>query len=210
VKVSYDDRTNQYHAAVSVPQHGGNYQLRTRQIVGRPPAATGSVDSAAAFDDAARAALSFAMHEDKIDPSELNFDENDAIKVYRTQPGTKTWRREKESGNRSEHYDPHAEHRGERMIDPTAQLGPYEIREIGRTGNPMGLEEYAWQVAERLVRVHSMDPNQAQTAVNSWAQYVRTAHFAGKHASSAARDVAKYERGGSRPWSTHGRKTGGA
>jgi len=34
--------------------------------------------------------------------------------------------------------------------------------------------------------------------------------FAGKHASSAARDVAKYERGGSRPWSTHGRKTGGA
>lgn len=207
-KISFDDTKDQYRAVISVlqptgrPDGGWRYSVRTTQYVGRPPGVTGrgwegertSVDSPEAFDDAARAAFSFAMHEDKIDASEIDFDANDGIRVLRY-ASNKIGRVNRSRGNHAEHYDPHAETRGERMIDPTAQLGPYEIREIGRTGNPMSLNEYAWQVAERLVRIYHYSPHRAQSAVNEWAAKVRASHATARDARSTATDISKIERG---------------
>jgi hypothetical protein len=95
LKISYDDARNEYRAAISVlapTSTGGRiYALRTKQVVGRPPAASGGVDSPVAFDEAAKAALSFAMHEDKIDSSDLQYNwDTEQIHVTRTQSKAKT------------------------------------------------------------------------------------------------------------------------
>lgn len=75
--------------------------------------------------------------------------------------------------------------------------GGYHIREIGRTGEPMGIEEYIWQVRERLCRKHHFDALRADEAVKYWATMIHAGHASGRIASLTANDISKYERGSS-------------
>ena len=72
--------------------------------------------------------------------------------------------------------------------------GGYQIREIGSTGHPMSIEEYAWQVHDRLSRKHHFDELRADEAIKSWAQFVRAGHATARIASLTANDIAKYEK----------------
>lgn len=71
VTVVYEDRGDAYKASVSV---GGKVKWRGR--VGAPRSGGGSRDGVVAYDNAARAALSFAMDDRKIDDDEVAFGEH--------------------------------------------------------------------------------------------------------------------------------------
>lgn len=68
----------------------------------------------------------------------------------------------------------------------------HKIREIGSSGHPMMLDEYAWQVAERLVRRHRFTPDQANAAINEWSKKVRGSWATATPATRAAKDIAYY------------------
>ena len=67
IELNYNDRTNQYKARlcpVPMPMWRGKPQARCEVVYVRPPAhLTRAVDSAAAYDDTARAAISFSRPE---------------------------------------------------------------------------------------------------------------------------------------------------
>ncbi len=68
VNVTWVDRDNQYRCALSV---GG--KRRGTQYVGAPASMRQAVDSAAAYDSAARAAVSFALSDGMISDSDCDF-----------------------------------------------------------------------------------------------------------------------------------------
>ena len=68
VSMVFDDRSDAYKASISI---GGKVVARER--VGAPRSGGGSVDSPLAYDRAARAALSFAMNDGKVDDSDVAY-----------------------------------------------------------------------------------------------------------------------------------------
>lgn len=67
IKCSFDDAANQYVCRLYMGGHAGT------QYVGVAPASRLAVDSPQAFDNAARAAVSFALDDKQIDESECDY-----------------------------------------------------------------------------------------------------------------------------------------